>query len=234
MQTGPIMQPVRRPPRAPPCARTRARPRRCSSPGTAAPPTLVRGRLRRPRRRRPAALGRGRGGRRPPRGSARPARRTDGSPLPGARRGRPVVASSLLRAQGTAKMAGERLGLDVAADDGWAEARFGAWDGLTHADVPGATPRRSPPGAATPVAPPEASPSTLWRRPAARRALPRTQSPPTPVPRVLVVDARRSRSVSSVRECPRRWSGDAVAAPGDANATPTALRLRAGRRGLGW
>jgi broad specificity phosphatase PhoE/ribonuclease HI len=60
---------------------------------------------------------------------------TSGSALPELPAVDAVVASPLLRAQGTAKVVAERLGLDVATDDGWAEASFGAWDGLTYGEI---------------------------------------------------------------------------------------------------
>jgi len=60
---------------------------------------------------------------------------TPASPLPGLPAVDAVVASPLLRAQGTAKVAAERLGLDVATDADWAEAGFGSWEGLTYADI---------------------------------------------------------------------------------------------------
>jgi probable phosphoglycerate mutase len=60
---------------------------------------------------------------------------TPSSPLPGLPAVDAVVASPLLRAQGTAKVVAERLGVDVATDGDWAEASFGAWDGLTHAEI---------------------------------------------------------------------------------------------------
>jgi ribonuclease H / adenosylcobalamin/alpha-ribazole phosphatase len=60
---------------------------------------------------------------------------TAGTPVPGLAAVDVVVASPLLRAQGTAKAAAEHLGLDVLIDDGWAEVAFGAWDGLTYAEI---------------------------------------------------------------------------------------------------
>ncbi|MHB1615302.1 MAG: bifunctional RNase H/acid phosphatase [Actinomycetes bacterium] len=42
-----------------------------------------------------------------------------------------VVASPLTRAQQTAEVVAEALGLDVVIDPGFAECDFGAWDGLT-------------------------------------------------------------------------------------------------------
>ncbi len=59
----------------------------------------------------------------------------DASPVPGVPAVTAVVASPLLRAQGTAKAVAERLALDVVTDDGWAEMSFGAWDGLTYAEI---------------------------------------------------------------------------------------------------
>jgi probable phosphoglycerate mutase len=60
---------------------------------------------------------------------------TPDSPLPGVGPATAVVASPMLRTQGTAKLAADRLGLDVAADDDWAEMAFGAWGGLTYAEI---------------------------------------------------------------------------------------------------
>jgi ribonuclease H / adenosylcobalamin/alpha-ribazole phosphatase len=60
---------------------------------------------------------------------------TPTSPLPGLPAVDAVVTSPLLRAQGTAKVAAEGLGLDVVPDAQWAEASFGAWDGLTYAEI---------------------------------------------------------------------------------------------------
>jgi probable phosphoglycerate mutase len=60
---------------------------------------------------------------------------TPSSPLPGLPAVDAVVASPLLRAQGTAKVVAERLGVDVVPDADWAEASFGAWDGLTYAEI---------------------------------------------------------------------------------------------------
>jgi probable phosphoglycerate mutase len=57
------------------------------------------------------------------------------SPVPGLGPVQAVVASPLLRTQGTAKAVAERLGLDVVLDDGWAEVAFGDWDGLTFAQI---------------------------------------------------------------------------------------------------
>jgi broad specificity phosphatase PhoE/ribonuclease HI len=62
------------------------------------------------------------------------------SPLPALPAVDAVVASPLLRAQGTAKVAAERLGVDVGTDADWAEASFGAWDGLTYAEIAGRDP----------------------------------------------------------------------------------------------
>ena len=59
----------------------------------------------------------------------------DASPVPGVPAVTAVVASPLLRALGTAKAVAERLALDVVTDDGWAEMSFGAWDGLTYAEI---------------------------------------------------------------------------------------------------
>jgi ribonuclease H / adenosylcobalamin/alpha-ribazole phosphatase len=60
---------------------------------------------------------------------------TAGTPVPGLGPVDAVVASPLLRAQGTAKAVAEHLGLDVLTDDGWSEVAFGAWDGLTYAEI---------------------------------------------------------------------------------------------------
>jgi broad specificity phosphatase PhoE/ribonuclease HI len=60
---------------------------------------------------------------------------TPASPVPGLPAVDAVVASPLLRAQGTAKVAAEGLGVDVATDADWAEAGFGDWDGLTYAEI---------------------------------------------------------------------------------------------------
>jgi broad specificity phosphatase PhoE/ribonuclease HI len=60
---------------------------------------------------------------------------TAGAPVPGLAAVDAVVASPLLRAQGTAKAVAEQLGLDVLTNDGWAEVAFGAWDGLTYAEI---------------------------------------------------------------------------------------------------
>ena len=46
-----------------------------------------------------------------------------------------VVASPLLRAQQTAAAAADALGLDVRTEPGFAECAFGAWEGLTFAEV---------------------------------------------------------------------------------------------------
>ena len=61
---------------------------------------------------------------------------TDGSPVPGVPPVQAVVASPMLRAQGTAKAVADGLGLGVVGtDEGWAEMRFGAWEGLTYAEI---------------------------------------------------------------------------------------------------
>jgi broad specificity phosphatase PhoE/ribonuclease HI len=60
---------------------------------------------------------------------------TPASPLPLLPAVEVVVASPLLRAQGTAKVAADRLGVDVVPDGDWAEASFGAWDGLTYPEI---------------------------------------------------------------------------------------------------
>ncbi|HVN10561.1 MAG TPA: bifunctional RNase H/acid phosphatase [Kineosporiaceae bacterium] len=67
-----------------------------------------------------------------------------GSPLAGLAPVDAVVASPLVRAQATAKAVADRLGVDVRTDDDWAEMAFGAWEGLTHAEVA----RRDPEGLA--------------------------------------------------------------------------------------
>ncbi len=46
-----------------------------------------------------------------------------------------VIASPLARAQQTAAVVAERLGLTVRTDDAWTEGGFGAWEGLTTAQV---------------------------------------------------------------------------------------------------
>jgi broad specificity phosphatase PhoE/ribonuclease HI len=46
-----------------------------------------------------------------------------------------VVTSPLLRARQTAQELGARIGLDPLVDDAWRECSFGAWDGLTYAEV---------------------------------------------------------------------------------------------------
>ncbi|MEW2163801.1 bifunctional RNase H/acid phosphatase [Streptomyces sp. NPDC007084] len=46
-----------------------------------------------------------------------------------------VVASPLARTRETAAVVAERLGLDVAVDDGLRETDFGAWEGLTFGEV---------------------------------------------------------------------------------------------------
>lgn len=46
-----------------------------------------------------------------------------------------VVSSPMLRARQTAETIAARLGVDVRVDDGWRECDFGAWDGLTLAEV---------------------------------------------------------------------------------------------------
>ncbi|MFI6410942.1 bifunctional RNase H/acid phosphatase [Streptomyces sp. NPDC050585] len=46
-----------------------------------------------------------------------------------------IVSSPLLRCRQTALTVAERLGLDVRIDDGLREADFGAWEGLTFAEV---------------------------------------------------------------------------------------------------
>ncbi|MFD8421551.1 bifunctional RNase H/acid phosphatase, partial [Streptomyces sp. NPDC059668] len=46
-----------------------------------------------------------------------------------------IVASPLTRTRQTAEAVAERLGLDVTVDDGLRETDFGAWEGLTFAEV---------------------------------------------------------------------------------------------------
>jgi broad specificity phosphatase PhoE len=65
---------------------------------------------------------------------------TPASPVPAVGPVSALVASPMLRTRGTAKVAAERLGLDVTIDDGWAEMAFGAWDGLTYAEISGRDP----------------------------------------------------------------------------------------------
>jgi probable phosphoglycerate mutase len=66
-----------------------------------------------------------------------------------------VICSPLRRARETAQVVADRLGLPLREDDDWRECSFGAWDGLTMAEV-----RQSWPdelvawGASTSVAPP--------------------------------------------------------------------------------
>lgn len=60
---------------------------------------------------------------------------TGGSPVPGVPPIQAVVASPMLRAQATAKAVADRLGLAVSTDEGWAEMRFGAWEGLTYVEI---------------------------------------------------------------------------------------------------
>jgi len=72
-----------------------------------------------------------------------------GSPLAGLAPVDAVVASPLVRAQATAKAVADRLGVDVRTDDDWAEMAFGAWEGLTHAEVA----RRDPEGLAAKLSP---------------------------------------------------------------------------------
>lgn len=50
-------------------------------------------------------------------------------------RGAAVLSSSMLRARQTAAAIGRRLGLGVEVDDAFAECRFGAWEGLTAAEI---------------------------------------------------------------------------------------------------
>ncbi|NLT55917.1 MAG: hypothetical protein GXX79_15465 [Actinomycetales bacterium] len=84
--------------------------------------------------------------------AARPAARPlDGLPDPVA-----VVSSPLRRTRSTAAAVGAALGLDVRIDEEWTEAGFGAWEGLTYAEVSAGWPEelRRWQGSAT-VAPPE-------------------------------------------------------------------------------
>ncbi len=60
---------------------------------------------------------------------------TPASSLPGVEPVTAIVASPMARTQGTAKAVGERLGLDVVTDEDWAEMAFGAWSGLTYAEI---------------------------------------------------------------------------------------------------
>ncbi|MGH8775096.1 MAG: bifunctional RNase H/acid phosphatase [Jiangellaceae bacterium] len=46
-----------------------------------------------------------------------------------------VVASPMLRTRQTAEVVAGHLGVDVDVDDGWREVAFGAWEGLTFAEV---------------------------------------------------------------------------------------------------
>ncbi|MGP3970980.1 bifunctional RNase H/acid phosphatase [Streptomyces sp. 6N223] len=46
-----------------------------------------------------------------------------------------IVSSPLARCRQTAQTAAARLGLDVRVDDAWRETDFGAWEGLTFAEV---------------------------------------------------------------------------------------------------
>lgn len=58
-----------------------------------------------------------------------------GAWLPDVRRADRLVCSPLLRARRTAQLIGDRVGLVPESDDGWLEIGFGAWDGLTYAQV---------------------------------------------------------------------------------------------------
>ena len=60
---------------------------------------------------------------------------TQASPVPGVPAVSALVASPMARTRGTAAAAGQRLGLAVAADEGWAEMAFGSWNGLTYAQI---------------------------------------------------------------------------------------------------
>lgn len=66
-----------------------------------------------------------------------------------------VVASPLRRCRETAEAAAVRLGLDVRVHDGLREADFGAWEGLTYAEVG----RRHPDDLAAWLRSPAAAPS---------------------------------------------------------------------------
>ncbi len=60
---------------------------------------------------------------------------TAASPVPGLAPVTAIVASPMARTQGTAKAVAEQLGLQVATDEDWAEMAFGAWSGLTYAEI---------------------------------------------------------------------------------------------------
>jgi probable phosphoglycerate mutase len=57
------------------------------------------------------------------------------APLPDAGTVAAVVCSPLARARETAGIVAGRLGLSVIPGEGWREVAFGAWDGLTYAEV---------------------------------------------------------------------------------------------------
>jgi probable phosphoglycerate mutase len=57
------------------------------------------------------------------------------SPLPDVARPAAVIASPMTRTRQTAAAAARRLRLDVEVDEGWIEAGFGAWEGLTYAEI---------------------------------------------------------------------------------------------------
>ncbi len=80
-------------------------------------------------------------------GGSRPARRP--------RHRQDIVASPLLRCRQTAAAIADRLGLDVRIDDGLREADFGAWEGLTFAEVQ----ERYPDDLAAWLASPKAAPT---------------------------------------------------------------------------
>jgi probable phosphoglycerate mutase len=58
-----------------------------------------------------------------------------GSPLPETGPPTAVVSSPIRRARQTADAIGAQLGLTGSVVDGWAEIAFGAWDGLTFAEI---------------------------------------------------------------------------------------------------
>jgi alpha-ribazole phosphatase len=48
-----------------------------------------------------------------------------------------IIASDLVRARAAAEAIGQRLGLSIAIDRRWRELDFGAWDGLSSAEIDG-------------------------------------------------------------------------------------------------
>ncbi|OII68392.1 MULTISPECIES: bifunctional RNase H/acid phosphatase [unclassified Streptomyces] len=82
-----------------------------------------------------------------------------------------IVASPLLRCRQTAAVVADRLGLDVRIDDGLREADFGAWEGLTFAEVQERHPDDLAAWLASPKAPPTGGESfaAVSRRIAATR-----------------------------------------------------------------